>query len=225
MTDYSQFGEQPIIANFFGNATSGRFLDIGAYDGVTNSNTRGLLELGWSGVLVEAAPAAFDILVGNNVGLKTTLVHAAFMPKAGLVKFYDTDPRGKPGDIHLRQLCTAMQQHNVAHYGGVEYHVSACTAEDIVALSGDHFDFVSVDIEGLDLEVLPFMGTLLKNTRLLCFEDTVPCNPSGWDQAHYDKLLDAVSTHGFTKIVARTSYPCAGAPDGRMPGNTLITRP
>lgn len=58
---YSQNGEQEAILKIFGES-EGRFLDIGAYDGKTFSNTLALIERGWSGVLIEPSPNAFMAL-------------------------------------------------------------------------------------------------------------------------------------------------------------------
>lgn len=60
----SQYGEGARILEYFGD-TKGVFLDIGAYDGVTYSNTRPLFESGWGGVLVEPNPFAFVDLARN----------------------------------------------------------------------------------------------------------------------------------------------------------------
>jgi hypothetical protein len=48
---YSQNNEQEIILNFF-NGRIGRYLDIGAFDGVSMSNTLALVELGWQGTAI-----------------------------------------------------------------------------------------------------------------------------------------------------------------------------
>lgn len=49
---YSQNDEEAIIMRYFANRT-GRLLDIGAADGMTNSNSLALIERGWRAVLVE----------------------------------------------------------------------------------------------------------------------------------------------------------------------------
>src|SRR5262249_30227089 len=54
---YSQNDEESIITGYFGGR-AGNLLDIGAYDGVSFSNSRRLIELGWSGALVEPLPHA-----------------------------------------------------------------------------------------------------------------------------------------------------------------------
>jgi hypothetical protein len=55
---YSQNNEQEIILNFF-NGRIGRYLDIGAFDGVAASNTLALAELGWQGTVIEPSPWVF----------------------------------------------------------------------------------------------------------------------------------------------------------------------
>ena len=60
MSKYSQFEEQDhILRTFAGLDSPGRFLDIGSWDPITFSNTRALVEMGWSGVMIEPSPGPF----------------------------------------------------------------------------------------------------------------------------------------------------------------------
>jgi hypothetical protein len=55
------------VVHYFGGACGGTFVDIGANDGVTISNSHALEEsLGWQGVCVEPHPGAFAKLVKNR---------------------------------------------------------------------------------------------------------------------------------------------------------------
>ena len=45
-----------LYETFFGQRTSGFFVEVGAFDGYSASNTFGLAERGWSGILVEPVP-------------------------------------------------------------------------------------------------------------------------------------------------------------------------
>jgi len=52
----SQHGEDVFLWNYFANKKKGFFVEIGAHDGVTFSNTYWLEAVGWTGVLVEPNP-------------------------------------------------------------------------------------------------------------------------------------------------------------------------
>ena len=49
----AQFGEDRILWQVFRRRPSGYFIEVGAYDGVTLSNTYFLEQMGWCGLLVE----------------------------------------------------------------------------------------------------------------------------------------------------------------------------
>lgn len=52
---FTQYDEEPVILEYLKGRT-GRFLDVGAADGVTFSNTRALYLAGWKGTVVEPNP-------------------------------------------------------------------------------------------------------------------------------------------------------------------------
>ncbi len=58
LNDYSQNGEQAHILHYLDTIgiTKGHLVDLGAGDGYTMSNTRALLERGWTGTLVDGDP-------------------------------------------------------------------------------------------------------------------------------------------------------------------------
>ena len=59
---YSQRGEEAVLLEYFGDSVR-RFLDCGAYDGKSFSNTLALVERGWGGVCIEPDPQALEGLV------------------------------------------------------------------------------------------------------------------------------------------------------------------
>ena len=56
---YSQSGQDAFVLSYFNNKRNGVFIDIGANDGETFSNSRQLILDGWNAVLVEPSPKAF----------------------------------------------------------------------------------------------------------------------------------------------------------------------
>lgn len=80
---YAQRDEEHWIGQMEG---TGRYLDVGAFDGSTFSNVRMLAERGWEGVCVEPGAFAFAALADDPPpGAK--LVHALVGPKTGLASF------------------------------------------------------------------------------------------------------------------------------------------
>src|SRR5262245_44685352 len=60
--DFSQYGEQRIILDFFSRCSTGfnsYCVDAGAYDGIIGSNSRALFLNGWRGVVIEPNPRVF----------------------------------------------------------------------------------------------------------------------------------------------------------------------
>lgn len=68
---YSQNGEDGILAECLSRIGNerGYAVEFGGFDGITNSNTRRLLENGWTGLMIEADSALFEKLKENTKDL------------------------------------------------------------------------------------------------------------------------------------------------------------
>jgi len=194
---YSQHDEEAHILSWFGHdgkndssLRSGCFLDIGAYTGVELSNTRRLAELGWGGVAVEAAAAPFASLLKNYREYPTVaLVCAAIWkePVPGLVEFQQTD-----GDA---VACLAScDEHIKIWKDAVQFQrsfVSAIPISVLLSRFSPPYDFVSLDIEGANWEILQTLPVESMGTSLLCVEV---------DERRKDMVAWA-SDHGFDLVV------------------------
>ena len=167
MTNYSQNDEQAVITAYFGSQI-GRFLDIGAYDGVRLSNTRALLEQGWTGTLVEPSPIVFTQLMANTVDYadKVTLVNAAITTsESEPVAFYDS-----MGDA----ISTTDTQHLVkwkSHQFWRSFFVMPIRAQQFCMKFGFDYDFVSIDVEGQNYNLLRSLPLAnFDKLRMICIE-------------------------------------------------------
>lgn len=143
--DYSQSGEQALVLEHA--PTSGRFLDIGAGDGETFSNTRALAQRGWAGVAVEPAAWAFDRLVARYLPTSVLPVCAVVTAEqTGLVQF------AYSRDDHLSSIDPTHVKRWQSQVPFAYVHAAAITLAELLDTFGA-FEVVSIDVEGLSVEL------------------------------------------------------------------------
>ena len=163
---FSQNDEEKIILNFLGDF-QGRFLDIGAYDGVNLSNTRALALRGWSGVYVEPDPRNLCKLIENSKGLDITIVATAANICNSINQLrMDESPQREWASTVCLSNPHVLQQSPITYF---------IPATDINTLVTPHYDFISIDAEHMDFRLLKAIRQPLK-CKLLCIE------PSGLDE-------------------------------------------
>jgi len=180
---YSQDREDQFIAEWFSGKTTGKLLDIGAYDGVTGSNCLRLLEHGWSGLLVDAGPEVFEKLSANmrsrNLAGRTSLLHAAivpdYYPRASAIDFYEAgrlDFFGFGlGSIISNEHEVYARNKNLFDLRVELRQVPCMRCSDLFADIGYDWDFISVDVEGINYELmLDIPWSQLHNLSLFCIE-------------------------------------------------------
>lgn len=151
---------------------SGNFLDVGAWDGKTFSNTLALAERGWKGVLVEANPLMVLPLLeryGGRDGVR--VLQALVVPER-------CEQRCLPFWITRDGVSTADEGHyekwkDKAQYLGRVW-LPALAAEDLVNEVVGDVDFVNVDVEGSSVDValalVVAMGKRGRTCKVWCIE-------------------------------------------------------
>ncbi len=145
-----------LLVNRFGN---GYFLEIGANDGYTISNTVYLEEkFGWNGLLVEANPA-YEISLKNR---KSKSIIAAITDKKGTFKFRAAGLYGGVDE-------SLDRMHNKITDGAPLITVNGITLEQALVDHGapSLINFVSIDVEGGELPIVRQLCDL-RNFRFLC---------------------------------------------------------
>lgn len=173
MKDFSQNGEGAIIAKFFG-VEPGVFLSIGENDGLVLSNVRHLALANWSGVCVEPAPTAYAKLAQLYKNEDTIwTVQAAITDKDGPLEFYSSGTHLRKGDTDLLSTTRPEELARWKKSGEVftKTTVRGITFDTLMRETGvRHFDFVSIDAEGADLDILRQIDLTAVGCRLLCVE-------------------------------------------------------
>jgi FkbM family methyltransferase len=159
---------------FFGFKRDGFFIDVGAFDGVYLSNSHAFEQLGWTGICVEACPEYFDLCVKNRSG--STCIHAACLAAGrGPVEFR-AERGGLFSGLNADEGFTASiyRGQSIPFDGFRTIHVPSTSLNELLDGRTGEIDFVSIDVEGAELEVLKGFDLERYRPRVLLLEANRP---------------------------------------------------
>lgn len=173
----------------------GRALDIGAWHPEKLSNTRALYELGWSLVMVEPSPGPLrTLLEAYGRDERVSVIGAAVGLERGLIEMYVSDDAYSTS--HSEHYETWKEEGGF--YG--KLLVPRVTIEDLVDRYGG-FSFVSIDAEGMSVDLLHRLLATPMNPACICVEydnRLVEAIKAGQDRGY--RVVDA---NGTNLILAR----------------------
>jgi FkbM family methyltransferase len=153
------------------NISKGKFVDIGANDGMIGSMTYDLEKNGWSGILIEPNPT----LVDHLKKIRTSPVFPyAISSTEGDLPFYIVEG---PDNLHglSRFNYTKEFEEHVKKCGGsvkkTIVHVKKISSIMKEAQDLDQVDFLKIDVEGNEFEVLQSFDFEKFHPRLIVTED------------------------------------------------------
>jgi FkbM family methyltransferase len=153
---YSQFGQDRFVAGLIPGRCK-TFVEFGALDGLTDSNSLYFeREMGWNGLLIEANPSAFEMLVRNR--LDARLCNAAIFDRQGTVDF-ELIAGALHGWSGIKQSMEPLHAQRIERdtqwWSRKTVAVPCRTLDDVLAEFGiRHIDYLSVDVEGAELAIL-----------------------------------------------------------------------
>ena len=165
-TTYAQHGEDHFLFGLFAmmGIRNPSYLDVGAHHPLNLSNTALFYLKGCRGVNVEANPKAIAAFLEHRP--QDTTVNIGVAPQRGTFTFHiDGNPEGVHSFIP-----------EVAQYRTSSIQVETITLNDVVDkyCSGVFPDFLSIDIEGFDHQVLDAVNFSFSRPKVICCEARVP---------------------------------------------------
>lgn len=164
---YSQWGEDKIIDDLLGRKQGGFYIDIGAYDPTRFSNTKKFYLRGWRGINIEPDPIRINKFhterkrdINLNVGVAN---------KNSRMEFYRFSP----------QTLSTFSKKSLDEYQKQGYKLNEIIKVKVLKLSRileknykikQGIDFLSIDTEGLDLEVLKSNNWKKFKPKVICIE-------------------------------------------------------
>lgn len=169
MISYAQNREDVLLDRVFARGVEGFYIDVGANLPVEGSVTKHFYDLGWSGINIEPSStyeqlaAARDRDVNLNVGVSD---------RAGTLPFFEFAP---PLSTASTFSAATAAMHRDAGLSCVERPVPVRTLADICEEHVERtIDFLSVDVEGHELEVLRGADWSRWRPRVVLVEATRP---------------------------------------------------
>ena len=184
-----------LISSKYGTEFKGSFLDLGANDGITLSNSRYFIENGWNGILIEAGKLPYQKLM-NTILPNTIAINCAIGNENGFLTFYESTNLLNSDDVGLVSSLVASETERwrKAGIGYIEYKVDCFTWEsfrDKFHLKSQNFDIISIDIEGMDYDVLIQMNLDELGCKVLCVE---------FNGKDMQKYIDYAVKYGMTLV-------------------------
>jgi len=163
---YSQWGEDIEIINFFKEKTKGYYLDIGCFHPVMYSNTCLLFNDGWHGVNIDMNPTSIDLF--NIARPKDHNVCAALSNESKKIQAYFDDPFSPINTIDkdfYEKSKHVFKNHQITEMNSKK--INDILKENKIEKK---IDFLNIDIEGLDYEILKQIDLNTYNIKLIAIE-------------------------------------------------------
>jgi FkbM family methyltransferase len=160
----SAMSEPELVWRFFGEKTEGFFIDVGANDPFVMSQTWHLEQQGWRGILVEALPALASRLQASRPGCQVFQVACGPPDHPESVDFYEAAGSG----------LSSLQKNAIggtAGYVAVHKVPMLSLSEIITRADCPKIDFLSIDVEGAEFDVVRGLDLTRNRPSLVFIED------------------------------------------------------
>lgn len=168
---YSQEGEDLIIGRFFEDQPKGFFVDIGAHHPKRFSNTYLLYKKGWTGINIDPMPGIMKLFNQNRPN--DINLEIGISAEDSKLTYYIFNERAL--NTFSEREASIKAQIDPSKYFIVSKQVISTyplsTILDRHLKSSVHIDLMSIDVEGLDLEVLISNDWLKYRPKLILVEE------------------------------------------------------
>jgi len=194
MSFYSQNGEDYLLWEFFNHKLNGFFIDVGAFDGIHLSNTYSFENKGWKGICIEPHPNYYPLCKKNrpdSICLNLACISNDsdnfcdfYFEKIGLLSGIGI--KENEDDIKQRYLNRGLD------YKGIQK--AKVKSRSLNSIINDYLpanceiDFISIDVEGTELDVLNGLNLNKFSPRVIVIEGNT--DEAKKEIIEYMKLFD-----------------------------------
>ena len=165
----TQFGEDKFIINLFEKNFKGKFLDVGCYHPTRHNNTYLMYKKGWSGINIDLNPLTIELF--NFMRPRDININTGISDSNSEKKLYFIDELNTQNTLDENQLNFLKNHHNIKDHEIIEKKIKT---ENLNTILDEHkyyhIDFMNLDIEGHELNVLKTINFQKIVIRYLCIE-------------------------------------------------------
>lgn len=181
---YSQFGEDTWIVNNLDLPKRGTFVDVGAADGITYSNTYYFEKQGWEGVCFEPNPE--NLAIASK--LRQNVEPIAITLHDGTAEFY-IDPNSPDW--------SGLDQSTPAYTNSISVKTKTLTRA-LMDANIKQVDLLSVDTEGTELDVLKSLDFSVVKPTIMIIEFLSRTNAD--KRSTILKQINSITNRGYSLV-------------------------
>jgi len=191
---YSMLGEDKFIKNYFRNKSKGFYVDVGCYHPLDGNNTKLLYKKGWNGINLDINH--YSIKLFNFLRKRDISIHSGISnKKSKLIMYYRKEINmlntldKRIAKIHFRN---GFKKRNI-QVNTLNYFISKYFKKL------EKIDFLNIDVEGGELNVLKSLNFKDYKPRLICIEIHNSKNM-------YDTNYDYLKVNNIYKFLINKKY-------------------
>lgn len=165
---YSQNREDLVLLSFFPDVQKGFYVDVGAFDPDYDSVTKLFYQLGWHGINIEPQPERYQAF--QKIRRRDTNLNVGIADKNGqlTLRAYKSGGLSTFSDV-VKQNYEQAPDADTESY--TEHTVAVRPLREVFAEQKvTHIDFMKVDVEGLEYDVLASNDWQRYRPEVLCIE-------------------------------------------------------
>jgi hypothetical protein len=188
---YSQWGEDLFISDFFKNKNEGIYLDIGCFHPYMYSNTCLLYKKGWNGINIDINQTSIDLF--NIARPKDTSICTTIDQNKKKFKVFLDDPFSPVNTLNK----DFYEDFKKSFFKNKKLlSIQSKTIQEIIHISNisQNVDFINIDAEGSDFEILKQININKLNAKLISIETH---NVDGSKSKNFDSITNFLKKNNY----------------------------